>query len=75
VGWTNVPHAVQLTGHFGWTFDLPLVGNLGDRVRPFLDADARAGASLPVRNALILDGGGYHAGLIYGLMGGIGTTF
>lgn len=75
VGWTNVPHAVQWTGHFGWTFDMPGVGTLGERVRPFLDADARAGVSLPLANSINLDGGEFKPGLVYGLMGGIGTTF
>lgn len=74
-GWTNVPHAAQLTGHFGWTLDAPIIGNLGERVRPFLDVDARAGASLPLKNSIVLDGGDYRAGLIYGITGGIGTTF
>ncbi len=75
-GWTNVPHAVQATGHFGWTLDAPGIGNLGDRVRPFLDVDARMGGSFPLKNSIVLDGSDtYRVGLIYGLMGGIGTTF
>jgi hypothetical protein len=64
-----------MTGHFGWTLDMPGVGTLGDRVRPFLDADARIGASLPLANSIALDGGDYKVGLLYGLTGGIGTTF
>ncbi|HNH46925.1 MAG TPA: hypothetical protein PKY30_07800, partial [Myxococcota bacterium] len=59
-----------------WTIDPPVVGTLGDRVRPFLDVDARMGGSFPLKNSIVLDGSDkYRVGLIYGLMGGIGTTF
>ena len=75
IGWTNVPHAAQLTGHFGWTLDAPIIGNVGERVRPFLDIDARAGAVLPLKNSITIDGGEYKPGLVYGITGGIGTTF
>lgn len=78
VGWTNVPHAVQWTGHAGWTFDMPVVGNLGERVRPFLDLDGRIGGVFPLSNSLTLDGTDKYIdsiGLVFGIVGGIGTTF
>jgi hypothetical protein len=78
VGWTNVPHAFQWTGHFGWTLDAPIIPNVGERVRPFLDIDGRIGGVFPLANSLALSGSDPYfnrIGLVFGIVGGIGTTF
>ncbi len=44
LGWSNVPYALITTAHFGWNFAIPLKKPIGNRVRPFVDVDGRAGA-------------------------------
>ncbi len=53
-GWTNLPHAWQTTGHFGWTIQPP-VGEFGKRFRPLVDADFRGGISVAAKNSLQRD--------------------
>lgn len=53
-GWTNLPHAWQTTGHFGWTYQPP-VGEFGKRFRPLVDADFRGGVSVAAKNSLQRD--------------------
>jgi hypothetical protein len=88
IGWTNVPYSLQTTGHFGWTLPMPFVKNLGDRVRPLVDVDARLGAVWPFRESLahtcdnkkrpldtFTEAGCVDAAPIFGIVAGLGTTF
>ncbi len=70
VGWTNLPHALQTTGHFGWTFQMPYLPS-GERVKPILDLDARGGIVLPAPNSLYTK----EITPLFGLTGGVGLTF
>lgn len=74
IGWTNVPYALQTTGHFGWNFAAPLIKG-GERVRPFVDIDARAGVSWPFATSLYHDDNPVTVVPVFGLSAGIGTTF
>lgn len=75
VGWTNLPHAIQTTGHFGWAIQ-PGFLPAGNRVRPLLDADARLGLAVPVRKSLLRDVGEKKAlQEVFGLTLGVGFTF
>ena len=52
--WVNVPHSWQLTLHPGWNFPINAIkGN--QRVRPFIDIDARGGIVLLRHRSLIYD--------------------
>jgi hypothetical protein len=74
VGWTNVPYALQTTAHIGWTLAPPGIKPLGDRVRPFVDVDARAGLSWPFKTSLAhVDP--ITVAPVFGLTGGVGITF
>ncbi len=75
IGATNVPFALQTTAHFGWTIDPPVIGTLGDRVRPFVDFDLRGGASWPFKYSLAHTKDPITVGAVYGITLGIGTTF
>jgi hypothetical protein len=44
-GWSNIPHGLQTTAHFGWAFQPPIPQAAG-RVRPLLDADLRGGVAI-----------------------------
>lgn len=75
VGWTNLPHAIQTTGHFGWAIQ-PGFLPAGQRVRPLIDADARAGVSVPVKKSLLKDATDKKAVQgVFGLTLGVGLTF
>jgi hypothetical protein len=50
VGWTNVPHAVDLTAHVGITEDIPTKAK--GRVRPIIDGDFFGGVLLPVKDSM-----------------------
>jgi hypothetical protein len=52
-GWTNLPHAWQTTAHLGYAMQGPSLSTFeGERVRPLLDADFRAGFSYALANSL-----------------------
>jgi len=53
-GWTNLPHAFQPTGHFGWAIQPP-IGDFGGRVRPLVDLDLRGGVAWALPKSLQLD--------------------
>lgn len=80
-GWTNLPHAWQTTGHFGWAYQPP-IGEFGGRFRPLVDADFRGGVSLAAKNSLqreiakddTIDKEGIVMP-VFGLTAGIGFTF
>jgi len=55
-GWTNVPHAVDLTAHVGYATLVPGAPATG-RVRPMLDVDFYAGALVPFRDSFLIDDG------------------
>lgn len=74
VGWTNVPHALQTTAHVGWAIAPPGVKGLGDRVRPFIDVDGRAGVSWPFSNSLAHTET-VSVSPVFGLTAGVGSTF
>lgn len=80
-GWTNLPHAWQTTGHFGWAYQPP-IGEFGGRFRPLVDADFRGGVSLAAKNSLQRDIASDETldeeGIVmpvFGLTAGIGFTF
>jgi hypothetical protein len=76
VGWTNVPYALQTTAHVGLTLAPPGIKPVGDRVRPFVDVDARAGLSWPFASSLAFDPDKAVTVLpVFGLTAGVGTTF
>lgn len=81
VGWTNLPRAVQPTAHFGWSLEAPIPGLKGtNRVRPMLDVDARAGLSIATPGSLQGQRAQANDEInwvypVFGLTGGIGTTF
>lgn len=52
VGWTNVPHAIDLTAHVGITEDIPSKGKKPGRVRPIVDGDFFGGVLLPVKDTI-----------------------
>lgn len=75
VGWTNLPHAIQTTGHFGWAIQPGFLPS-GQRVRPLIDADARAGVAVPIKKSLLKDATDKKAVQgVFGLTLGIGMTF
>jgi len=55
-GWYNTPHAVDLTGHLGFTGQIPLGKKPEGRVRPIADADFWGGALLPYRDSIFTNG-------------------
>lgn len=78
-GWTNMPHGLQTTGHFGWAIQPP-IGDFGGRVRPMVDLDLRGGAAIATRRSLQLDladpNGEEHKVMpVFGGTLGIGLTF
>lgn len=72
-GWTNLPHALQTTGHFGWAIQPP-VGNFGGRFRPLVDLDLRGGVSIALKRSLQIDQGN-HVKPVFGATLGVGFTF
>ncbi|MCB9776947.1 MAG: hypothetical protein H6742_00110 [Alphaproteobacteria bacterium] len=74
VGWTNLPHAIVTTGHFGWAIQ-PGFLPAGERVRPLLDIDGRGGAAFLVKKSLGKDNGKQTVQGVFGLTLGIGMTF
>jgi hypothetical protein len=75
VGWTNVPYALQTTAHLGWAFQPPGVKGLGDRVRPFVDVDGRAGLSWPFATSLSHGADAVTVEPVFGIVAGVGSTF
>lgn len=76
VGWSNVPHAWTPTLHVGWNVPPPMIKPVGDRIRPFLDVDLRAGVAVPRKDSLAhKDNGGAGLGPVFGATAGVGTTF
>lgn len=61
VGWYDSPHAIDITGHVGYTGEVPGKERVG-RVRPILDADAFAGIILPVPNSMYIQSGAHGHG-------------
>ncbi len=55
-GWTNVPHAVDLTGHLGYTAQAPFSTKSTGRVRPLVDVDGFGGVMIPYRDSLYIKG-------------------
>lgn len=55
-GWTNVPHAVDLSAHVGYASVVPGAPATG-RVRPMLDVDFYAGVLMPFRDSFLVDDG------------------
>lgn len=53
-GWTNLPHAIQTTAHFGWSVQPP-IGDFGGRVRPLVDLDLRGGLAIARPDSLQID--------------------
>jgi hypothetical protein len=54
VGWVNVPHSIQTTGHFGWAIQPPWPEASG-RVRPMIDLDLRGGVAIARKRSLQMD--------------------
>ncbi|MEZ4318067.1 MAG: hypothetical protein R3F61_11205 [Myxococcota bacterium] len=55
-GWYNAPHAVDITGHLGWSIKPPL-GNkdkTDTRVFPVIDTDVFGGVAMPFRDSIFL---------------------
>jgi hypothetical protein len=76
IGWSNVPYALQTTAHVGMTIPAPGIKAPGERVRPFIDVDGRAGLSWPFPESLAFDEDKSVTVLpLLGLTAGIGTTF
>lgn len=81
VGWTNLPYAFQPTAHFGWSLEAPIPGiKATNRVRPLLDVDLRAGASIASKSSLQYQLSEQYddqkrVSPVFGITGGVGTTF
>lgn len=86
IGWYNAPHAVDFTGHVGWTPKLPSIGRKDEersgRVRGFVDVDFYGGVMAPYFDTLYIDptkrGKFLWMGTpfaTFGFTGGIGLTF
>lgn len=75
IGWTNLPYALQTTAHVGWAFQPPGVKGLGERVRPFIDVDGRAGVSWPFATSLSHGDAAITVEPVFGITAGIGSTF
>ncbi len=79
VGWTNMPYALTTTGHFGWSFEIPVKKQLA-RIRPYVDIDGRVGAVWPFRPSLTWEAlsdqfsTNVPVSPVFGLTAGIGTT-
>jgi hypothetical protein len=69
-GWTNVPHNLQPTLHFGWAFEPPFIPKIGERVRPLVDIDLRGGLAIPFGQHLYPD-----IAPVFGATIGAGLTF
>lgn len=76
VGWANMPHGLQTTGHFGWAIQ-PGFLPAGERVRPLLDLDARGGIAIRTEHSLFKDTRGDRKLIqpVFGLTLGVGLTF
>ncbi len=55
-GWYNTPHAVDLTGHAGWSAQAPFSKKATGRVRPLVDVNLYGGAMIPFRDSLVVFG-------------------
>ena len=73
-GQTSIPYANVLTFHGGYSQLMPGVESSG-RVRPFIDADFRAGMVLPQTGSVQLESDGALVQPTFGLTAGVGTTF
>ena len=73
-GRSKVPFSNVITFHGGYSQLMPGVESSG-RVRPFVDADFRAGMVLPQTGSLQLESDGGLVQPTFGLTAGVGTTF
>ena len=74
VGWTDVPYGLQPTLNVGWNVAPPVLKLRGDRVRPFVDVDLRAGMSIPFATSLAhTEEFTFHP--VFGATAGVGSTF
>ncbi len=73
-GQTSVPYANVLTFHGGYSMLMPGVESSG-RVRPFVDADFRAGMVLPQTGSVQLESDWGQIQPTFGFTAGVGTTF
>lgn len=77
-GWTNIPHAFQTTGHFGWAFQPPIPEASG-RVRPLIDVDLRGGVAIARERSLQRDladiSDESNVMPVFGINAGLGLTF
>lgn len=55
-GWYNAPHAVDLTGHAGWSAQAPFSKEANGRVRPLVDVNLYGGAMIPYRDSVRTQG-------------------
>lgn len=55
-GWYNAPHAVDLTGHAGWSAQAPFSKKAIGRVRPLVDMNFYGGAMIPYRDSVFTAG-------------------
>jgi len=55
-GWYNAPHAVDVTGHVGWSVKAPIgkKKKVDGRVYPVIDTDLFGGAAMPFRDSIFL---------------------
>ncbi len=80
-GWTDLPHAWMLMGHFGWALELPIEAlNAGQRIRPLVDVDARGGMAYTLGDSIQTDLANADPDQrrikpVFGLTAGVGTTF
>ncbi|RME20456.1 MAG: hypothetical protein D6798_20465 [Deltaproteobacteria bacterium] len=76
VGFVDMPHGLQTTGHFGWAIQ-PGFLPAGERVRPLVDLDARGGIAIPLDKSLYKDTRGDRKLIqpVFGLTLGVGMTF
>jgi hypothetical protein len=73
-GKMDMPRAGQVTLHGGYTHPAPGIEADG-RIRPFIDADFRAGLILPLTGSLQLEADGATSQPTFGMTAGVGTTF
>ena len=78
VGFTNVPHVVDLTLHPGFTMKAPIPG-FENRIRPIIDFDLYGGVMIPYGRSVFKEGDGRgsitEVPWVVGLTAGVGSTF
>jgi hypothetical protein len=75
-GWTNVPHAVDLTAHLGVTSN-PFLKNPDGRVNPLVDLDFWGGTAIGFGDSVFIQPGRKIGPPVplFGLVGSAGLTF